>query len=66
MAINCWTIPTRIDNMSTHFQLPQYKFHSATRQASDNAISSDYLVTRLFSKEQVSGSAQRLLKIILL
>ncbi len=64
MANNSWTIPTRIDSMVTHFQLPPYAFLWATWQARDNAISANSLVNWLFSKEQLSGSAQRFLEII--
>ncbi len=49
----------------THCQLSPYEFHWPTSQARDNAISANSLVTWLFSKEQVSGSAQLLQKIIL-
>jgi hypothetical protein len=32
MANNSWTIPTRTGSTVTHFQLPPYEFHWATRQ----------------------------------
>ncbi len=41
MADNSWTIPTRIGSRVTHFQLPPYEFHWATRQARDIAISAN-------------------------
>ncbi len=57
MADNSWTLPTRLDGMVTNFQIAPYEFR--------NAIKANSLVTWLFSKEQVSGSAQRLLKLII-
>jgi hypothetical protein len=45
MANNRWTILTRKDSMLTHFQLPPYEFDLATRQARDNALSANSLVT---------------------
>ncbi len=50
--------------MVTHFQLPTYEFHWATRQVRDIAISVNSLGTWLFSNEQLRGSTQRLLEII--
>ncbi len=50
--------------METHFQLPPYEFHWATRQARDIAISANSLGTWFFSKEKLCGRTQRLLEII--
>jgi hypothetical protein len=63
MANNSWTVPTRISSMVTHYQLPPYEFHWATRQARDIAISVNSLGTWFFSKEQLRDSTQRLLEI---
>ena len=66
MANNCWTLPSRIDIMVTLFQIAQYEFHWAMREARDNAISANSQGHLTFlSKEQVSSNPQRLLKYIL-
>ncbi len=65
IADNRWTIPTRIDSMVTHFQLPPNEFHWATRQARDIAISANSLGTWFFSKEySCAASTERLSEII--
>jgi hypothetical protein len=55
---------SRIGSMVTHFQLPPYEFHWATRQARDIAISANSPGIRFFSKEKLRGRTQRLLEII--
>ncbi len=55
---------TRIGSVATHFQLPLYEFHWATRQARDSAISANSLGTWFFSKEKLRCRMQRLLEII--
>ncbi len=55
---------TRIGSMVTHFQLPPYEFHWATRPARDTAISANSLGTWFFSKEKLRGRTQRLQEII--
>jgi hypothetical protein len=64
MSNNSWTIPIRIGSMVTHFQLPAYEFHWATRKARDIAISANSLGTWFFSKEQLCASTECLLEII--
>ena len=48
MANNSWRIPIRIGSMVTHFQLPPYEYHWATRQARDIAIRANSLGTGFF------------------
>ncbi len=53
------TTADRIGSMVTHFQLPPYEYHWATRQARDIArdiaISANSPCTWFFSKEQLCG-----------
>jgi hypothetical protein len=64
MATNSWTIPTMIDSMVNHFQLPQQGFYFAMSKAVKNAFGANSLITLLLSKENFSGNAQHHLKIL--
>ncbi len=58
MTNNSWRIPLRLGSMVTHFQLPPYEYHWATRQARDIAITANSLGTWFFSKEYLCGQCE--------